>query len=166
MLLMHIDNYAPYAKSWSSFVSDAGLDFVLLRRFVNLISLDLTFEDYVDSSFIANLLPRLKHLVSLHIASVAPDDGYGRMRLADYSLCDSSKVVAMASCFPDAVRLLLSQSRSVDYAYDDYPLDTQGNQFALLLQGLRATQIVHLRVSKPDGIAEWWRTSSEEDFVV
>ncbi|CDR49505.1 RHTO0S27e01090g1_1 [Rhodotorula toruloides] len=281
MLLMHIDNYAPYVKSWSSFVSDAGLDFVLLRRFVNLTSLDLTFEDYVSLSIISNLLPRFGHLVSLRIASVVPDDGYGRMRLADYSLfkyaispsssfmrmlllfpgaqnlvkplktlleqdphlvfplidlsirfhevrrnynagrtgeilcevltlvgrhsrlkrlalpawlyealrsvasgalpkpqeleiiCrtthfeeDLSKVVAMVSCFPDAVRLVLSQSRSVDYEYDDYPLDKQDDRVALLLQDLRTTQIVRLSVSNPDGITQWWRTSSQEDFVV
>lgn len=105
MLLMHIDNYAPYVKSWSSFVSDAGLDFVLLRRFVNLTSLDLTFEDYVSLSIISNLLPRFGHLVSLRIASVVPDDGYGRMRLADYSLC---------ICLED----VLPQLRCLSIGYD------------------------------------------------
>lgn len=79
---------------------------------------------------------------------------------------DLSKVVAMVSCFPDAVRLVLSQSRSVDYEYDDYPLDKQDDRVALLLQDLRTTQIVRLSVSNPDGITQWWRTSSQEDFVV
>ncbi|BGP01978.1 Cell wall surface anchor family protein [Rhodotorula toruloides] len=186
LLLMHIENYAPYVKSWSSFVPDdsADLDFVLLAspvpwRSVHRLTLgDDNKSSPSDHDMRRNLVEPLNRLLKQKPRLVLPlvdlsirfheiRRNYNAIRTGEILCEDLSKILAVVSCFPDAVHLVLSQSQRDEYNEDDEdPLNTQGDQSAVLLEGLRPTRIVHLRVSGSGGITTWRRTSSEEDFVV